>query len=169
MSTATYVVVASQLTQSAFLGQLYDIQERIEGLDASASLQDEVPEIAESLRDLAQECEDNRSNMPDSLQDSDTGNLLEERAQACNDAADELEGIDLSDFEIAETKEECGDCDGTGKAEGDGGKDGEAECPTCDGTGEVDLDDLKNSDDETEDEYWQAKLDEVQQVSIDAS
>lgn len=86
----------SQLTQSVFLGQVYDIEDRISTLDADETLPDQVAEIAQELRDLASECESNRSNMPDHLQDSPTGELLQEREEACNNAADELDEIDLN-------------------------------------------------------------------------
>lgn len=85
----------SQLTQSAFYGQVYDLQDRIAGLEASDSLPDEVSDIADELRSLGEECSSNRDNMPEQLQDSDSGSLLQERADAMEAAADEFEGIDF--------------------------------------------------------------------------
>ena len=87
-----------QLTQSSFLQSLYDIEDTRDGLTADDGLPDAISELAQSLRDLASEQEDNRSNMPDQLQESDTGTLLQERADALNAAADELDGID-TDYE----------------------------------------------------------------------
>ena len=115
----------SQLTQSEFLGSLYGLQERIEDLEANDGLGATVEEIASELRDLGQEQSDKKDNMPDGLQEGATGELLQERADACEAAADELEGIT---FDVAD-------------------KEGE----------------------QTDDEYWEEKLDEVQAVSIDAS
>jgi hypothetical protein len=86
---------ASQLTQSEFLSTLYGIQEQIADLLPDEDLKASVEGVAEELRNLGSECEDKRSNMPDSLQDSETGVLLEERASACESAADELEAIDF--------------------------------------------------------------------------
>ncbi len=86
---------ASQLTGSAFLSELYAIQEEIEGLAADEELQNQVEELAGRIRDLGEECQNNRDNMPEGLQDSETGQLLEARADACEAAADELEAIDL--------------------------------------------------------------------------
>jgi hypothetical protein len=35
--------------------------------------------------------------MPDGLQDGDTGQMLEDRANKCNEIADELDGLTLDD------------------------------------------------------------------------
>lgn len=90
----------SQLTQSEFLGTMYDLQERIEALvvedyiDDPDALRSDLDDIASDIRQLGADCEDRRSNMPEQLQDSDTGNLLQERADSCSSWADELEGIE---------------------------------------------------------------------------
>jgi len=85
----------SQLTQSEFLSQVYDLNERLENLQPGdhEELASELSEIAEEFRTLASECEDKLSNMPDGLQQGDAGQLLEQRAEECNSLADELEGI----------------------------------------------------------------------------
>lgn len=85
----------SQLTGSDFLATVFDIFDRdIPECEDPDSLR----EIAERLREAGQECEDRRCNMPDALQESDTGQLLqtrydacEEAAQACDEAADAWE------------------------------------------------------------------------------
>ena len=88
----------SQLTQSEFLGTMYDIEERIIVLDqitSAAEMITTVEGIVEELRTLAEEQEEKLSNMPDSLQESDTGQLLQDRADNTNQMADDLEGVDL--------------------------------------------------------------------------
>lgn len=132
----------SQLTQSEFLSTVYDIQEEIEGLPADDSLPGAVEDIVSRLRDLASECEEKKSNMPDALQDGDTGQMLQDRADACEAAADELEGIDLEDWTEDEeaTKEERVD---------------DPDAPAV------------NADGKTEEDYWAERLEEVQAVSID--
>lgn len=114
----------SRLTQSVFYASLYDIEDDIADLKPDDGLKDAVDSIIQSIRDLAEEQDEKRSNMPDALQESDTGTMLEERKEACEAAADELEAID------------------------------------------IDIED--KSSDETEEEYFQGKIDEVQSVSIDA-
>jgi hypothetical protein len=114
----------SQLTQSAFYSTLYDIEDRLGELRADDGLETDVADIAQELRELAEECESSLENMPDQLRDGDAGQMLQERVEACNNAADELDALtfDVSDKE----------------------------------------------DDESETDFWQAKLEEVQAVSIDA-
>lgn len=83
----------SQLTQSEFLGTLGEIEIEIGALPADAGLEDMVGEIAGRIRELGQEQETKRENMPEGLQNSATGELLEERSNRCGEIADELEGI----------------------------------------------------------------------------
>lgn len=88
----------SQLTQSSFLSQAYELNERIEDLqpDNIDDLRFEVEDIAEQFRALGDECDENLQNMPDHLQDSsEAGNLLQERVDGCSELADELENIDM--------------------------------------------------------------------------
>lgn len=50
-----------------------------------------IEDAKSQMEDLSSECDDKRSNMPDSLQDSESGQRLEERQQAADDAASELD------------------------------------------------------------------------------
>lgn len=115
----------SQLTRSEFLGSLYDIQDAIGELSADESLADEVNSIASDLRQLGEEQADKLSNMPENLTYSATGELLQERADRCESAADELESV------------------------------------------ASDIDPENKDDDETEEEYYQKMLDEVQAVDLE--
>lgn len=90
----------ADLTQSEFYGSLLTIEDTLN--DAVALFQSDgdaescaqtFRDAAEELRNLGAECEDKRSNMPDALQDSDTGSLLEERASECESKADELDEV----------------------------------------------------------------------------
>lgn len=114
----------SQLTQSSFKSALYDIEDLIAAFEPNDGLEDDAQGAAQELRDLASECSDSLDNMPDGLKEGSTGQLLQERVDACEAAADELEAID---FDIAN--------------KGDG---------------------------ETEEDFWQGKLDEVQGIYVDA-
>ena len=132
----------SQLTQSDYYGQLYDLEDEIAALVADDSLPSAVEDIASRLRDLGEEQGSKRDNMPEALHDSDTGQLLEQRQSDCESAADEFEGIDMDGWEADE--------DATTEARKD----------------DPDHEEV-NADGETEEEYWQARLDEVQAVSIE--
>lgn len=87
----------SQLTQSEFLSTIYDLQERIEAIGGTdlESAKGERESIVDELRTLADEQEEKRGNMPESLQDSESGQLLQERYDDVNSMADDLEGVDL--------------------------------------------------------------------------
>jgi hypothetical protein len=86
---------SSYETQSEFLGAIYDIEDRLAEITDFDDAQSERDSIVDELRELADQCEEKRSNMPDQLQDSGSGEILSNRVDSCNEFADELEGIDL--------------------------------------------------------------------------
>lgn len=101
----------SQLTQSAFMSTLYSIQEEISECDASTP--DEFNEfrdsIASQIEELKDETQNSLDNMPESLQYSPTGELLQERIDALENWQSEVEGIecDCDEDEIrSEVQEE---------------------------------------------------------------
>jgi len=142
----------SQLTGSPFLQTVYDIEDRIAALTADEGLPDAVAEIAQELRDLAEECQGNFDNMPEGLQQGDTGQLLEARVEGCNNAADELEAIDFSDAP-----------DGEAEEPGEPGEDASQEEHDA---YEAALAEYEESD-EAADNYWDEKLGEVTGISIE--
>jgi hypothetical protein len=89
----------SQLTNSPFTSELYAIQEEI--ADAAPadkdSLKDMVDDWAGRARELGEQSQESFDNMPEGLQQGDTGQMLEERANAMSQWADDLEGVDLDD------------------------------------------------------------------------
>lgn len=86
----------SQLTQSNYLSTLYGIQESLEDITASNTdeLQEAVDDIKTQLEELRDTTQESLDNMPDSLQSSPTGELLQERIDALENAISEVEGID---------------------------------------------------------------------------
>ncbi len=64
-----------------------------------SGLVDALTEAAEQVREVAQEYEDNRSNMPEGLQEGPTGTDTQEKADALNEFADSLENA-ANDDEI---------------------------------------------------------------------
>lgn len=100
-----------QLTSSSFMISVYDIQDELEAMDSSnfgevSDLKDAVDNIVEQIRDLQSTTQDSLDNMPESLQNAPTGELLQERIDALENWASELEGIDLEDFEEPEDTED---------------------------------------------------------------
>jgi hypothetical protein len=143
----------SQLTGSSFYATLYDIEDDMIG-DAEASeelgsLRDEVVSALEELRD---QCEESRNNMPDALQDSDTGNMLQERYDALDSAIDEFQNIELGEPDENDLVEH-----------------GWEELEREPGETDEDFEGRKQeARDEAVQEYWNGKLEEFQAVSIDA-
>jgi hypothetical protein len=85
----------SQLTQSSFLSQMYDIEDvEISGLTITSDFESDVQSIIDSLENLRSECEDKLSNMPEQLQSAPTGEMLQNRIDSVQEMIDELEGID---------------------------------------------------------------------------
>ena len=136
----------SQLTQSAYFGSLRALVEQIEDTniadnDDFETLRDEV---ASELQTIGSEAQESLDNMPESLQYSPTGELLQERVDACENASSEVESVEEFDEEEPDSDDydsECPDCNGSGENpdydEDDEDDDAEEkDCATCCGTGE---------------------------------
>ncbi len=86
----------SQLTQSNFLSQLYAMEEEIEEFTCETreefeEFRDDIKNRIEELRD---ECQNSLDNMPEGLQQGDTGQLLQERIDAMDSWASDIEGVE---------------------------------------------------------------------------
>lgn len=86
----------SQLTNSEFLAALYDWEDN----KGEAGSHEDVSNLAEHIREIGENEREKFDNMPEGLQQGDTGQMLEERAEACETAANELEEI-ASEWETA--------------------------------------------------------------------
>ena len=80
----------SQITTSPFKSGWYSAQEAWGEGDHSIEL---LQSVAESIREIGQEAQEGFDNMPDSLQYSSTGEMLEERANKCEEVADALDEL----------------------------------------------------------------------------
>ena len=97
----------SQLTQNWFKQQLYSIKEKIEEFEPEdiedvATFVDDIRSDAESLRD---ECQEHLDNMPEQLQDSDSGQTLQERIDNLDSVIGDIDSFD-SEFESEIEKED---------------------------------------------------------------
>lgn len=136
----------SQLTQSPYYSTIRSILEMIE--DASPADPDEVISLRDEVRDqiteLRDETQGSLDNMPDSLQYSPTGELLQERVLALDNAEGELDNIDEFDEEEPQESdftpmaETCDNCEGRGYEDEE---EPEEICLNCNGEGEVEPDD----------------------------
>lgn len=88
----------SQLTRSEYLGTLYSIQERIPEFSEMTEASD-VESLAEELKDelqcLCDETQEKHDNMPEQLQDSDSGMLLQERVDNLENVINEFDSLDF--------------------------------------------------------------------------
>lgn len=94
----------SQLTQSPYYSTIRSLVEQCE--DAIVTDEDQAEELRDAMRDELEtaqsECQDSLDNMPDSLQYSPTGELLQERIDACDNAISELDMLDSFEFDEEE-------------------------------------------------------------------
>ena len=88
----------SALTQSDYLSQLYDWE------DGKAEISDmeSAQQFADDIRALGEEQGEKFDNMPEGLQQGDSGQMLEARRDACEQAATEIEEI-ISEWEDAKS------------------------------------------------------------------
>lgn len=97
----------SQLTLSEFWQAVYSVQESVE--DAGPEPDDVIStlrDVANQIREAGEACDEKFNNMPDGLQQGETGQLLEARRDACSTLADQLE-------EVADNIEsDCNEVDG---------------------------------------------------------
>jgi hypothetical protein len=89
----------SQLTQSDFLGRVWDIEDRIGELAIEDDLESEVESLKSELEELSSEQDDKLSNMPDQLQDAPTGQILSGRVESVDSMVSDLDSVD---FEVDE-------------------------------------------------------------------
>ena len=78
---------SSEYTQT--VGSVCDCWEETYGVN-----EDTVQGIIDELETLRDNCQDNLDNMPEGLQEGDTGQLLQERIDCLDDVICELENID---------------------------------------------------------------------------
>lgn len=103
----------SQLTQSEFLGWLYDMEDEIQAFNVlekdiesydPSDLSSTRDEWVEQINSQKEELEGKLGNMPDGLQES---SVLNERIEALQTWADELEEVALDDLDVDDLKEQA--------------------------------------------------------------
>lgn len=103
-----------QLTGSPFLQSIYQIQDRGFSAENREALNEEAENLKGELEELRDECQDSYDNMPEQLQEnSESGQLLQERIEALEEWIDNLDNVDVFDEELSsdEVIEELSSCD----------------------------------------------------------
>ena len=88
-------IPASRLTQSAFKSAWLGMEEEWSRGDKDGEA---IRAAAEAIREIGQEAQESFDNMPEGLQQGDTGQMLENRASESETAADELDTL-ADDYE----------------------------------------------------------------------
>lgn len=86
----------SDLTNSPFLSTLASIQETTFDADNLEDLESARDDVKGQLEELRDETQGSLDNMPEGLQQGDTGQLLQERIDALEEAINELDNMDFS-------------------------------------------------------------------------
>ena len=96
----------SQLTQSAFLGGMADVEDDVianvsfdtTDADWRDSIESVASEIEDALQSLADDCQESLDNMPENLQEnSSSGEMLQERIDEVESMISELQNITADD------------------------------------------------------------------------
>lgn len=84
----------SQLTSSAFLGQLYDMQDDVSSPADIDQLEAWANDAADTIENMGAESQESLDAMPEHLQDSSSsGEMLQMRIDGCEQAVSELQSI----------------------------------------------------------------------------
>lgn len=91
----------SQLTENSFHQPLYSAQEAFEDALASAGTFEDLTsakdDYVSALTELSEEQDEKFNNMPEGLQQGETGQKLENRRDETQSMVDELEGVEIPD------------------------------------------------------------------------
>lgn len=103
----------SQLTRSEFWSSVYIIQENIEEIvtddytNRVAELRDDIEQIAIEIEVLRDKTQDKVNNIPESLKDANTANMLRKRVEALENWQGEIEILDTNiDSDLSEPEQE---------------------------------------------------------------
>jgi vacuolar-type H+-ATPase subunit I/STV1 len=83
----------SEVVGSAFLQTLYGIDEGLNSLSTCEDILDGLEEAISSLEELKDEVQGNLDNMPEGLQQGNTGQMMQERIDALESYISELEEV----------------------------------------------------------------------------
>lgn len=87
---------ASQLTGSAFLSEMYSINEEFgdmveEDYETTEDMQDVLNDFVSRVEEQRDNSDESFNNMPEGLQEGETGQLLEARVEYCEEMVSEIE------------------------------------------------------------------------------
>lgn len=95
----------SELTESEYYKWLWDLQDHLEER-YDLSTEEGKNELYNELENVRDELQDKLDNMPEQLQYAPTGEMLQERIDAIDDAMNELDNADYPDREDCEDEDD---------------------------------------------------------------
>lgn len=101
----------SQLTMSDYLGQLYSLQDDDRPRPSFEDLGEYRDSIRDAIQDLADQQQEKLDNMPEGLQQGDTGQMIQERIDSCENAVGDLDSIDILDEDDFDEEDDDEDID----------------------------------------------------------
>lgn len=104
----------SQLTRSDFYSALFDIQDTagelsVGSYESVGSMEGDVESIKSDLEQLQSDTQEKLDNMPEGLQQGDTGQLLQERIDGVESLVSDFDGLDFSEPDEDDIKREKGE------------------------------------------------------------
>jgi hypothetical protein len=102
----------SQLTQSAFLSSLYELEDDMAAATPTnvSDLQMAIEDWILTLETMRDDCQGSLDNMPEGLQQGDTGQRLQDRIDSCDSWISEMECADTDYDKDSETETEEEKC-----------------------------------------------------------
>jgi len=94
----------SRLTQSEFFNTLWGLEDGFVPASTAEELASQIEQFVSELEELRDAQEEKLGNMPESLQESSTGELLQERYDGIDEWLQEIESLD-TDYDDSETTE----------------------------------------------------------------
>jgi hypothetical protein len=96
--SSTYPV-RSQLTNSDYLGCVFDLEDQIHDftIDNASDFEAMLEEVTEVIGDIQEQCQTNYDNMAPMLHAAPNGKLLAERLRVIPELLEELDALDYSD------------------------------------------------------------------------
>lgn len=101
----------NQLTNNEFKLGYYAVEDRIGDLFSQdfleSSIDDEVNEIVSDIESLKDNAQESLDNMPEQLQEGETGQMLQSRVESLEEWSSNIEAVDLSiDIDIEDEESE---------------------------------------------------------------
>lgn len=102
----------SQLTRSPFLAAIYQLEDGLSSISSLQEAEDYLANMKEQIEQLKTECEESLENLPESLRECNSGEILQARIECLGEWLSNLESVeDLSSYAETEPDEDGEDAE----------------------------------------------------------